>query len=249
MSKFDDFQEFGFGSGDESINQGEVIRFKGKKDEHYRISIAWWEIIDGRLNMDAETPKFTGCNRIYLQGVGYVRVSSEEIAKFGEKDPRLAIGTIIVKWPTKVDTGALNQARFRDGDFEVMYWIFAEDKYKTIKPIHDEWHLGQSDLKVHCIGEQFQKMTFSPTKKNLLRDVASSDKPILKEMYARIVAEVEKLSQKVQAAVARDMTPEEIRSALGRSKANGATNPAAPAIASAASSDDVDDLIDGFIDA
>lgn len=246
MSKFDDFQEFGFGSGDEAISQGGVLRFKGKKDEHYRISIAWWDIIDGRLNMDAETPKFTGCNRVYIDGCGYVRASSEEIAKFGKKDPRLAVGTVIVKWPTKVDTGALNKARFTDGDFEVMYWNFPEDKYKAIKPIHDEWHLGQSDLKVHCIDTQFQKMTFSPTKKNLLRDIAASDKPIFKEMYARIVAEVEKLAPKTRASVARDMTVDEIRAALGRG--NGSFSPTAPAIASAASSDDVDDLIDGFIE-
>ena len=244
LAAFSDFETFGFGEGDDKVSQKKPY-FKGREGEKYRVSLAWWDRKkDGTLDLDVSTPKFTGVMRVYIPGCWYVKASSEEVASYAEKPPKLAIGTIVVKWPTDKN-GILDKERFARGDYEVMYWVISKDKYDAIKPIHAEWHLGNSDLSVTCADTQFQKMTFSPTRKNLLRDLSDSERG--KKIYKEICNEIDSLESGIEEALANSYSAEEVKrrvSGGGASIGGGGTKP----LTDAASDEDVEEFLDDILE-
>lgn len=243
LPAFSDFETFGFGEGDDKVSQKKPY-FKGREGEKYRVSLAWWERNkDGTLNLDSSSPKFTGVMRVYIPGCWYVKASSEEVAAFAEKPPKLAIGLIVVKWPTDRN-GMLDKERFARGDYEVMYWVISKDKYDAIKPIHSEWHLGSTDLLVTCSDSQFQKMTFSPTRKNLLRDLSESEKG--KKLYKKICEDIAFLEEDIEGALANSYSADEVRRRVsgGGAGGGGGTKP----LADAASDEDVEEFLDDILE-
>jgi len=234
-----DFMEFGFGENEDSLPQ-RAKRFKGKEGENYRVSFIWWPgLEDGTPDMDAATPKFVAVTRCYIAGVGYVIHKGPEWTKLaGGNQPKLAIATIIVVWPTTKD-GGLDKDGFRQGKFDVLPWVFPQAKYDAIRPIHREFPLGQSDMTIRCTDSQYQKMDFSPCRDNLLRKILEAgDKQ--EDMKKRLINEASKIAATIREELARDMTLDQAREKM--------TGTSAAQPVAAAASEDVDNMLDDILD-
>ena len=235
------FVEFTFGSGDENVGK-KSEKFKGEGGRSYRISLAWWPgVEDGKLDLDA-SPKFVGGQRHYIEGVGYVMNQGPEYTTLAGGPPRMAVATIIVVWPTD-SSGNVDGGRLKSGDFKVMPWIFSGDKYKSISPIHKEFPQGQHDMTVACTDTKYQKMTFSPCRESLLRKlVEGGDKT--KDFVDTIISEVQRISSSIQDDIGRELTVDQIREKMS----GGGAVPTGASSATATTSADIDDLVDGLLD-
>jgi hypothetical protein len=229
-------QEFGFGAGDEGLSS-RGSRFKGKEGETYRVSFVWWEGLDtGKPELDAETPKFIGCKRLYLAGVGYFQDKGPEYVKLAGSQSKFNIATIICVWPTD-SHGALDKKRFADGDFKVQSWVFGQDKYRNIGQNHSEFPLGKHDLSLSCTDTQYQKMTISPCRESLFRKLFEAGKA------GAIIAQAAEMAQNLPNDLAQDLSLDEIRSKLGK----GGPSPVAGSGRAAASSPEFDNMLDDIL--
>ncbi|MDB4278196.1 hypothetical protein N9917_01200 [Deltaproteobacteria bacterium] len=226
-----DFIEFGFDDNDSSFKKS-ASRFKAKEGETYRMSVVWWPEADGKINLDAKSPRFVGAKRAYIAGVGYVLANNAEVAKLAGKPAKPAIATIMAVWPTN-NAGSLDKARFVAGDVAVMPWIFSQDRYEVVKRRHEEFPLGAHDITFACTDTQYQKGDISPCRESLYRKVL--EEPKLKAIADFIAGEVSRIADNIHGEVARDMTLAQIREALG-GEASGPV--------SAGASEDVDGLLD-----
>lgn len=225
-----------------AMDGGNIQRFKGKKGETYRISFAWWPLGEGStLNLSAKKPKFIGGKRNYIPGVGYILNKGPEFTSLaGGEQPKLAIGTIIVKWPTD-KAGAVDQTRLLNGDYAIMSWVFGEQRYKVLENQWRDWPAGEHDITALCEDEQFQKMTFSPCKNSILRQVMTANKDPYKAIAADIASRVKSMEAKIGNEVARDLSLDEIRLKLGKGGA-------APVAGASGMSSQVDDMLGNILD-
>lgn len=216
--------EFGFGQNDDGFG-GKVRRFKAKKDERYRVSFAWWagsedcNPIMTALGDDAPapSPRLLGANRFYIPGVGYFQDKGPEYQKIaGSATPgKMYAGTLIVVWPID-ERGNVKKAEFAEGKFQVLPWIFSKDKYDTIAQNHNQFPLGMHDLSLLCTDDNFQKMTFTPCRENLLAMLRQKQP----EAAKRLLEQVRDLIPLLPNEIAQDLTLDEIRTRMA--KANGA---------------------------
>ena len=238
MSDF--IQQFGFGQGDRGIGQ-QSKRFKGEGGKRYRISFAWWEgIEDGTPNFEGETPQFVGGRRLYIPNVGYVFDKGPEYAKYAPDGARTSIATIIVVWPT-MSNGKLDEDLFKRGDFDVMPWVFGQNKYRDLEPNHANFHFGTNDLVINCTDSQYQKMSFVSAPDNLFREVVEGK--FAKKMQGRgadLMSDVQGLVGNITGEIARDMTLDQIREKMG-----GATT---TPVDDNGSVGDVDDMLSDLLD-
>jgi len=227
-----DFVEFGFGDNDESFKRS-ASRFKAKEGETYRLSFVWWPTGEkGVPNLDAQTCKFIGAKRVYIQGAGYVLANNAEVVRMSGKQAKPAIATIVAKWPTDKN-GSLDKVAFMRGDVEVMPWVFSQDRYEVLKRRHEEFPLGTHDITASCTDTQYQKLDISPCRESLYAKVLSE--PKLKAIGDHIATEIARVAENISNEVARSMTPAQIREALGGESASPVN---------VAASADVDGLLD-----
>jgi len=228
----DEFIEFGFDENDDSF-QKSPSRFKGKEGETYRLSLVWWPMDDNeKPNLAAATPRFIGAKRVYIAGAGYVLAKSPEIVRLSGKPAKPAIATIVAKWPAD-RKGGLDKQAFIRGEVDVMPWVFSQDRYDVLKRRHDEFPLGEHDITFACTDTQYQKGDISPCRESLYAKVLGE--PKLKAIADFITAEIARIAENINGEIARDMTPAQIREALGgESSAPVNVQPSA----------DVDDLLD-----
>jgi len=245
MSNAGAFVEFGFGQNDDNVGS-KTEKFKGETGGNYRLSFAWWPGFEkGTLDMDAQTPKFGRAKRFYFEGVGYVIDGGPEFTKLAGSPSRLSIGTIVVQWPTKKD-GSIDMQRVQELDFKVLPWIFSEDKYTAIAPIHREFPLGQHDLTVNCSDSKFQKMTFGPCKDSLLRKLKDSDKDTAKKVVEHIIERVQAIAADLPNDIGREMSINKLREKLAGGGGSATGN--AAAATGAAATADIDGLVDNILD-
>lgn len=225
-----------------AMDGGNVQRFKGKKGETYRISFAWWpQGENNTLNLSAKKPKFIGGKRNYIPNVGYILNKGPEFTSLaGGEQPKLAIGTIIIKWPTD-KAGNIDQARLLKGDYQIMSWVFGEQRYKVLDNQWRDWPAGEHDVTALCEDEQYQKMTFSPCKNSVLRQIMTSTSDAHKALAADITSRVRSLEPKIGNEVARDLSLDEIRLKLGKSGPS-------PVSAPSGMSSQVDSMMDNILD-
>jgi hypothetical protein len=239
MSDF--IQQFGFGQGDRGIGQ-QSKRFKGEGGKRYRISFAWWEgIEDGTPNFEGETPQFVGGRRLYIPNVGYVFDKGPEYAKYAPDGARTSIATIIVVWPT-MSNGKLDEDLFKRGDFDVMPWVFGQNKYRDLEPNHANFHFGTNDLVINCTDSQYQKMSFVSAQKNLFAGLLASKSKKMQERGAEIIQAVSALVPAIRDEIARDLTLDQIREKLGGISASPTGDNGAADVG------DVDDILDDLLD-
>lgn len=238
------FQQFGFNDNDNAVGK-KGKRFKMDKNETARISFVWWPgLDDGKPDLDAKTPKFTGANRHFMKGVGYFINKGPEYTKIAGEAPKMRIATIIVKWPMR-STGKLDTEAISEGSFEVLPWVFDEGKYDKIKPIHGEWPLGTHDLKVHCESAQYQEMSFSPCRDSVLRKLMEKvDNPLT----AKIIEQAQAIGGRIRDEIGRDMSLEAIRDKLagggGGAGGGGSSSP----VVDPQSSEEIDDALDKLLE-
>lgn len=224
------------------LGGGNTERFKGKKGETYRLSFAWWPMgDDNRLNLSAKKPRFIGGKRVYIPTVGYVLYKGPEFNGFGDSDPKIAIGTIVVIWPTD-KAGNVDQNRLAAGDYKVASWVFSESRYKVLDNQWREWPAGEHDITALCEDEQYQKMTFAPCKNNLLKAILTSSSDKHKILADDILSKVRALEAKIGNEVARDLTIDEVKLKLGKST----PPPVSPA--GGGMSTQVDSMLDNILD-
>lgn len=240
-----DYQEFGFGSGDNDISSGKFDRFKAKEGETYRISFVWWPTgPNGKINLDAPSPKFIAAKRHFVQGAGYFLSKGPEWDRLAGATPKTQIATVIVIWPTN-RKGELDKQRFAEGDVDVKPWIFGQDKYEQLKRRHNEFSFGSYDLTIACTDTQFQKMDLSPARENLFRKALENDKlshlvKVITDQVDAIVRVNDKgVAEGLRSIIARDLSLDQIREKLGMSPAPSA---------SMESSVEMDDLLSGVLD-
>lgn len=209
-----EFMDFSFDQGDESVGK-KSQRFKAKEDETYRVSFVWLpKDDDGNIQIDGPI-RFTGCERHYVQGVGYFLHKGPEYAKLGGGPPKQSVATVIVVWPTD-KRGKLNKDAFSKGEgFEVMSWVFSSERYDVLRRRNDNFPLTENDLILACTDTQYQKMDIQPVPGNLLRSLFESDNPKAQTFAKTILDEVATIEAGLRNDMARDMSLEQLREKLG----------------------------------
>lgn len=232
------FQDFTFDSGDDHVGK-KTDRYKGKEGETDRVSFVWYNK-DGDGNPDFSAPvRFTGCERHYVQGVGYFLNKGPEFSKIAGGPPKQAVATIMVVWPSD-SRGRLDAEAFKKGEgYKVVAWVFAADKYDQLKRRNDEHPLNECDMILACTDTQFQKMDISPARESLFRKLYESNNERGKAIAKAILEEVENVEKNLRQTLARDLTLDQLREKMG-----GAT--AGPV--SDHSGEDVDGLLDNLLD-
>lgn len=251
----DGFLDFTVGENDEKIGKRSK-RFSLEDGRTYRASFGWlsvpvknssgettgwndeaaWQ--NGRMNPEAQV-RFTGCERIYKEGVGNFLYKGPAYARFGQ--PKQYVATVLVVWPTDKD-GDLDKSAFAAGKgWAVQPWIFSTDKYASIKKSHKRSPLTKCDMALECPvgGATFQKVNFIAETDNLLMKLAESSKPEYKAVFDRILADIRAVSENIHREMARDLTIDQILEALGES---GET-PTGSSSSSSHVSKNVDDLL------
>jgi hypothetical protein len=163
-------------------------------------------------------PKFTGCERIYKNGVGYVLIKDTNrsaMIDLLKSQPKQAVATIICVWPTNKD-GDLDTASFKSGKgWEISPWIFSADKYKEIGRNHKRFPLTKHDLSMSCSDATYQKLTFTPEGENLFVKLMDSGKEEHIAIAKQILVEVERCAQNIHRDLARELSTDDVREALG----------------------------------
>lgn len=214
----DGFLDFTIGDGDSRIGK-KTERFKAESNRTYRASFVWVTNTDANgLPTDDSSPRFTGCERIYKQGVGYVLIKDSNrqamIDLLGAQ-PKQTIATIICVWPTDKD-GDLDVNAFKSGKgWNVSPWIFSADKYKEIGRNHKRFPLTGHDLSMACSDAQYQKLTFTPEGKNLFVEMLNSDNAKMSEVARQILSDVNRVAEGINQSLARDLSVDQVREALG----------------------------------
>ena len=222
-----DYMEFGFDSGDEGLGGGKFERFKGKEGEIYRMSFVWWDLVDGKPNLKAASPRFIGAKRFYFPNAGYILDRGPEYAKLAGGPSKATIATIVALWP--VDRkGQIDKTRFAQGDVDIKPWVFSQDKYDQLKRRHNEFPFGEFDLNVTCVDTTYQKMDLSPARDNLYLKVLQSEKlTALADVIAGKVAAIVGANPAgepvgLRGIIARDMPLDKLREKLGAAPGGGA---------------------------
>jgi hypothetical protein len=250
MSKNEDyFEEIGIGEGDEKIGD-KTESYKANKKEKHRVSLALWDGYDGDDfgvdNLDQPTPKFLVAKRVYVEGAGYVIVTSPEILKVAGKEPRKCVGTVIVKWPTNPD-GTINTDMFKAGKYQVLPWVFGPDKYQKITSQQSAsgWPLGKHDLTVFMTSgkdEKYQDFEVNVTNDNLFRKLLGN--PKAKPMIDQLMGKIQACVPELKKVMGRILTPDELREKMGRSGGGGGSSDGPVDSAGMSSGEDVDSMLD-----
>ena len=252
----DGFLDFAIGDNDDVIGK-KTKKFTAEDGRSYRVTFAWFSVpkkdgekvigwddhaaIDssGKMHPDAQI-RFTGCERLYKQGVGYFLYKGPAYAQFGQ--PKQTVATILLVWPTSKD-GDLDVASFKAGKgWQVQPWIFSADKYQTIKKSHKRFPLTKHDMALECPvgGAQYQKLTFTPEGESLFQKMLASDKPEHKAVVESILRDVRAVAENIQRDMARDLTIDQIKEALGEAVES-------PTGSSSHASQNVDDLLNDVL--
>jgi hypothetical protein len=234
------FSDFSFGSGDENLGR-KAKRFKAEKDRTYRMTFAWYRDFntDGTPVNKPDNIRFTGCERIYKQGVGYFLYKGPAYAEFGT--PKQTIASVVVVWPTDKD-GNIDAASFKNGTgWQVMPWLFDTEKYSTIKNANKRFPLIEHDIAANCTDAQFQKMTFAPEKENLLLKMLNGQSQMHRDVAKKILEQVKAVAENIHREMARDLSLDEIRTMLG-GEASG------PVSSGSHAAKDVDSMLDSMLE-
>ncbi len=223
----------GFGQNDSAVTR-KNSNFKGETGKKYRLSFVWWNTDDeGNPDFSNASPNMVAKNRVYVKGAGYIIPKGNEFNDLAGSAPRPAIATVVAKWPLD-RSGNLDKNAVKNGEVEVLTWIFSKDKYADLKDQHMEFHLGEHDILVTCKDTNFQKMSFSAKKGNIYRTLLEGGKPVA----TQVKEQAESLAANIYDAIGRTMTVDQVKEKLGMETS-------APTI----SNDVVGDLDDALDDA
>ena len=243
----DGFLDFSMDEGDDRIGKRSK-RFSGETGRTYRATFAWFSTKtadgwddeaawneDGSLSENAVI-RYSGAERIYKPGVGYIIYDGPAYAQFGQA--KMCVATIVLVWPTDKD-GELDVGSFKAGKgWQIQPWTFSTDKYNTIKKSNKRFSLLAHDLSINCTDAQYQKMTFTPESENLLQKIMNSDKPEYQALVQKIRSEVAAVAGSIRNDIGRTLTVDQVKEAMGEDVSSPAPSHAAK---------DVDDLLNDLV--
>lgn len=246
----DGFLDFSMDDGDDNVGKRSK-RFSGETGRTYRVTPCWFSLktdngwddaaawqTDGTLHPEAQI-RYTGCERIYKQGVGYILYKGPAYAQFG--NPKQNVATLVLVWPTDKD-GELDASSFKNGKgWQVQPWVFSTDKYQTLKKQNKRFPFVTNDVALTCTDAQYQKMTFTPEGESLLQKLIASGKPEYQQVVKKIRADIVAAVSGIHRDLARDLTIDQIKEALGEDVDTPTGGD------SSHSSADVDDLLDSVL--
>lgn len=252
----DGFLDFGIGAGDDNVGK-KNRKFTAEGGRTYRTSFCWFSFLneetkvwnddlgyDAEGNPNAESRiRFTGCERIFVKGVGFVLYKGPAYAKYNEQ-PKQHVATVICNWPTNKD-GELEVSTFAAGKgWQVMPFIMSTDKYETIKKGAKRFSLKDFDLSMACPegGTEYQKLTFTPEPDSLLTKIRASDKPAMRAMYQAIIKDARACAAGIQRELARDLSIAQIDQLLG-----GESSPTGGSGGAGHAAKDVDGLLNDIL--
>jgi len=206
----DGFVDFGFGDGDKALNR-KTKKFDPEAGKTYLVSFVWYREYnaDGTPNL-SKNLRFTNCERIYKEGVGYFLYKGPAYAEFGK--PKTAIATVIAVWPTD-NKGNADMSRLQD--VEVLPWIFSSDKYEILARVNDKFPLVKTDVQITCTDSKFKKITITPDNTSVMDALRKSEKPGAQALLKSIYADVDAIANGIRRDLARDLSLDEIREKLG----------------------------------
>lgn len=227
------FSDFTFDEGDRKLSNN-TKRLKFKNGETVRISFAWFPTNDnGDYDLSAN-PRFRGGNRIWVNGVGYVVASSPEVAKIAGATPKMTVATVVVVWPTDKN-GTIDKARMKNGECDVIPWVFSKRKYSELKAVASEWPLGEHDLKITCTEEQYQQTTLTNCRENFLNKLQAAGG----STFGEIMERVESVANDLNSFIGNEYTVDQLKEKMGMATSSSTTE---------STTEEVDDLIDNMLD-
>jgi len=206
----DGFVDFGFGDGDKTLNR-KTKKFDPEAGKTYLVSFVWYREYnaDGTPNL-AKNLRFTNCERIYKEGVGYFLYKGPAYAEFGK--PKTAIATVIAVWPTD-NKGNADMSRLQD--VEILPWIFSSDKYEILARVNEKFPLVKTDVQITCTDSKFKKITITPDNTSVMDALRKSEKPGAQALLKSIYGDVDAIANGIRRDLARDLSLDEIREKLG----------------------------------
>ncbi len=205
-----------FSLGDNNaIFSDKNTRWKPTKGK-FRISfVALDGLAEGKPNLEASAPQFSGGKRYYKKETGFFmdsddRAISKELQTLAGEPPKVVIATTIVLWAVDKRTGVLDLNAVKRGDYEVKNWLLAQDKYKTLVSLHSQFPLAQHDVLIDCTDEQFHKMTFAPCKDSVLHTLNAKDPSLFKQVIDNAIA----VNSRLQDDCGQVLSPEKVREKL-----------------------------------
>lgn len=228
----DSFADFGMGDGDSGLGKKNV-RFDPEAGKTYVLSFVWYREY-GTAGVPNLTKglRYTSCERIYKEGLGYVLYKGPAYADFGK--PKTAIATIIALWPSD---GKGNADMTRLAEVQIMPWVFSPDKYEILSRANDKFALIKHDIAVTCTDSKFKKISITPDNKCVIDMLRHSDKPGAATLLNTIYQSVANVASNIRNDLARDLSLDEIREKLNL-EVSGPTN---------RTSRDADSLLDDIV--
>lgn len=206
----DGFVDFGFGDGDKALSR-KTKKFDPEAGKTYLVSFVWYREYnaDGTPNL-SKNLRFTNCERIYKEGLGYFLYKGPAYSEFGK--PKTAIATVIAVWPTD-NKGNADTSRLQE--VEVLPWIFSSDKYEILARVNEKFPLVKTDVTITCTDSKFKKITITPDNTSVMDLLRKSDKPAAQSLLKGIYADVDAIAGNIRRDLARDLSLDEIREKLG----------------------------------
>lgn len=237
--------EFTFGEDDRKARV-QASRFKGEKDCKYRISLAWWKDVDadGAPTFKGK-PRFVGQKAHWVDNKGYFlnpnpdSKEGKQICNLLGSTPRFRGATIIVAWPC-TRSGKVIGEELREGNFQVLPWVFDPRKYEAFMGLWDEYNFGENDLIITVTNSDFQHMTFLPKQGSLLKQIM--DDPKGKKHRARILEEIEERAATIGSEIGQQLTVAQLRRVLAGKPAHDVAAVAEEEI------ENVDDILENQLD-
>lgn len=126
-------------------------------------------------------------------------------------EPEQRFGMVLFHYLTDENGALLDTEKCRG---KVKLWRISESRYEELSNLHKEWPLlnsgfdkPQCDIVINCSEEQYQRMTFTPTKEAFWKK---------KEAWYNTLIEREKRAQeKLKMVMGKTYTAQEIRALLG----------------------------------
>jgi len=174
-------------NGNRQLPYPQDVKVWLRKNEHLRVSIAWWpKDKEGLPDMVGTDPRLVSCKRHYVlpemdptgQGGGYFLCQGQNCQMCKSPDenlsqPRAIFGTVVVAWPTD-SRGNLNRDAWKRQIFDVMPWVFGQQVLSTIQQVQPHYPLGMHDLTLTCEDPKFQRIQVAPCKDNLLHKILTA---------------------------------------------------------------------------
>ena len=220
------------GFDDESVKCSDAEFYKGVTNRTDRIGIV--------------SRRVKRVSTHYKKGVGHVMCRSKPSQKNNQgvvvveavkalcckklPAPKVRCGVVIVQYSTD-----------RQGDidpnqplrYQLMFWIFGEDKYVLIRSYNKEMPIDKNDIKIICSDSQFQKLQFMPARGSLWQKEKLGWKKEIEEEAAL-------LQEKLPRFMGKALSDDEILEAVGSSSGNSPVN-------TTGTEQDLNSVLDGMV--